>query len=138
MTFRQLELMSVGVADPRAVAHAVGALLEWPDECNTFFFEDAAELAQVAGVDADVNIRRRIVAEGLSAGPAKRAQKTLLLLRLQPQPEPAAHSKPSARQTPPTQPQSQKLLTQGPYPPTCRKTKTKTPQNTKRAKCKYR
>ena len=58
MPFRQLELVTVRITDPRAEAHPVGPLLEWANESYAFLFKDGTELPKITGVDANVNICR--------------------------------------------------------------------------------
>ena len=66
MAFGQFKLVAVGIADPGAKARAVGALFERANKGHTFFFKNRAELAQVAGIDADVNVGRHLPARALS------------------------------------------------------------------------
>ena len=47
MPFRQLELVTVRITDPRAKAHPIGPLLEWANERYAFLFKDVTELPKI-------------------------------------------------------------------------------------------
>ena len=57
MSLGELKLVAVGIADPGAQAHAVGPLFEWADKRNPLLFQYEAEFAQIARINANVDVR---------------------------------------------------------------------------------